>query len=427
MKICIPVGVIPNNPCNPIPILPPTEKFTYFKLGLEVVHLCGAMVEGQSVYLHPNTATKPDEKTMISETSGVSSPIPKIKKESHLSKVSILKRKSPAKTNLQSLAVSKVGSLVSTDYNEFDDSSSTPPVTPPPLVASNNKGSIPKNFSQKILEQQEIKDSVMVMHSPDEKRLNVNDIMDYDDDNNTVLSAEVSLSSAAQTNDAEDMVEIETLSQPDLAEGLSSPLESDQIPDEYLLFPGNMVVGEEEAEGEYSEENMHIVIRSPTTSDDEFIMQGTTKKYNIVPHPDQLLNMADTLDDSPEQDEINIDPSPEPADEEILESEILIIDPAAKSPEDSISTKEDFEELIDEGSRKDNLKKQEVNNPKQINDFHKYTNIFNYTKNIQPSASQATASIPTTRVTNVVTQKLPQKNIINHKSFSTQFSNELKG
>ncbi|KAJ8931500.1 hypothetical protein NQ314_015571 [Rhamnusium bicolor] len=278
-------------------------------------------------------------------------------------------------------------------------------ITPPPLV-STSRGSIQKILPKKILEHQDMKEPVMVLHSPDEKQLHVNDIMDYDDDNNTVLSAEVSLSSAAQQNDADDIVEIETLSQNDLGEGLSSPLESDQIPDEYLLFPGNMVV-EEEAEEEYTGENMHIVIRSPTTSDDEFIMQGKTKKYNIVHHPDHLLSMTDTPD-SPEQEDMNVDPSPEPGDEEILESEILIIDPNAKSPEDSISTKEDFEELIDEGSRKDHLRKRDVITTKHFNEFHKYANIFNYTKNIQTSGQ--TISTPnTSRIANVVTQKLPPK------------------
>lgn len=114
-------------------------------------------------------------------------------------------------------------------------------------------------------------------------------------------------------------------------------MEADQISDEFLLFQGNMVVDlsgnahysdKEEAEEEYA----NIVIRSPTTSDDEFIMQGRTKKYNIMDV------------ESPEPDT-----NTEPEDEEPAEeSEVVIIDQA----EEQISTKEDFEELIDEGSRK---------------------------------------------------------------------------
>ncbi|KAJ8921947.1 hypothetical protein NQ315_008581 [Exocentrus adspersus] len=389
-------GGNPNNPWNPIPAPPGFGRFGYVKLGLRGGAPMWNYNRGaKRIPTPPITGNKQEEKVSTPESSGVSSPVPKLKKESHLSKVSILKRKSPAKTNLQSLAVSKVGSLVSTDYNEFDDSSSTPPVTPPPSTSRLlGQKAVPKK-----LVHQDAKEAV---NSPEQKSL---EIMDYEDDNNTVLSAEVSLSSVAQPTDTDDIVEIESLSQNDLA-GLSSPLESDQIPDEYLLFPGNMVVEEEEAE-EYTEGNMHIVIRSPTTSDDEFIMQGKTKKYNIVQHPDQILSMDDTPE-SPEQDDMNVDPSPEPPEDDILESEILIIDPNAKSPEDSISTKEDFEELIDEGSRKDKLCKRDIITAKHINEFHKYANIFNYTKNVQACAA-STASTSTSRIANVVTQKLSSK------------------
>ncbi|XP_023312429.1 histone-lysine N-methyltransferase 2C isoform X6 [Anoplophora glabripennis] len=398
-------GGNPNNPWNPIPSPPGFGRFGYVKLGLRGGSPMWNYGRGAKRIPTPPSTVKPEDKLCATDSTGMSSPIPKLKKESHLSKVSILKRKSPAKTNLQSLAISKVGSLVSTDYNEFDDSSSTPPVTPPPLP-STSRVTGQKSIPKKILVHPDVKDSLMVMHSAEQKSLHVNEIMDYDDDNNTVLSAEVSLSAAAQQTDGDDIVEIETLSQSDLG-GLASPLESDQMTDEYLLFSGNMVVEEDEAEEEYSEENMHIVIRSPTTSDDEFIMQGKTKKYNIVGHPDHLLGIADTPE-SPEQEDMNVDPSPEPADDDVLESEILIIDPNAKSPEDSISTKEDFEELIDEGSRKDNLRKRsEVITAKHISDFHKYASIFNYTKNLQTAA--ATSGVNTARIANVMTQKLSSK------------------
>lgn len=396
-------GGNPNNPWNPIPAPPGFGRFGYIKLGLRGGSPMWNYGRGAKRIPTPPSTVKQEEKVSGTDSGGMSSPVPKLKKESHLSKVSILKRKSPAKTNLQSLAISKVGSLVSMDYNEFDDSSSTPPVTPPPLPSTSRVAG-QKTIPKKILVHQEVKETVMVMHSPEQKSLHVNEIMDYDDDNNTVLSAEVSLSSAAQQTDADDMVEIETLSQNDLG-GLSSPLESDQMQDEYLLFPGN-IVEEDEAEEEYSEENMHIVIRSPTTSDDEFIMQGKAKKYNIVHNPEHILGIADTPE-SPEQEEMNVDPSPEPVDDDMLESEILIIDPNAKSPEDSISTKEDFEELIDEGSRKDNLRKREIITAKHINEFHKYANIFNYTKNIQTVTAASTVN--TTRIANVVAQKLPSK------------------
>lgn len=109
---------------------------------------------------------------------------------------------------------------------------------------------------------------------------------------------------------------------------------------------------------EMEEEYTNIVIRSPTTSDDEFIMQDqrSLKKYNI-------LNITENSE-SPEQDN-----GTEPEDDEntqpFEESEVVIIDQSTKSPEEQISTKEDFEELIDEGSRKEKLKMVEPKPEKQ--------------------------------------------------------------
>jgi histone-lysine N-methyltransferase MLL3 len=405
-----------TNPNNPIPFPPGFGRFGYCKLGLRGGSPMWSFGRGAKRIPTPPGSNKELEKATVGETS---TPI-KPRKESHLSKVSILKRKSPAKTNLQSLAVSKVGSLVSTDYNEFDDSSCTPPVTPPPAALSSTSrvATVQKTVGKKIPEVQESKETsqVMIVHSPDEKEMGCEDLMDYDD-NNTVISGEVSLSSAAQQNDGDDIAVIETFSQSDLGDAISSPLESDQIADEYVLFSGNMVVDlsneahysdkEEEAEEEYGSENMHVVIRSPTTSDDEYIMQNKTKKYNIRRLPsNHLLETPD----SPEQDEMQPDPSPEAADEDAIsnyeESEIVIIDSSIKSPEEQISTKEDFEELIDEGSRKEKIMKQEVITAKHINDIHKYAaNMFNF----PPKAETSVVATNTNRVASLITSKLGQK------------------
>ncbi|XP_044258429.1 histone-lysine N-methyltransferase 2C-like isoform X2 [Tribolium madens] len=382
-------GGNPNN--NPIPAPPGFGRFGYFKLGLRGGSPMWTFGRGAKRIPTP-PGTNKDDKSNVGESSLPVKP----RKESHLSKVSILKRKSPAKTNLQSLAVSKVGSLVSTDYNEFDDSSCTPPVTPPPTTSR------VKTIGKKISEVTDTKD-VMIVHSPDAKQMN--EIMDYDDDNNTVISGEVSLSSAAQQNDADDIAVIETFSQSDLGEAMSSPLESDQIGDEYLLFPGNMVVDlsgdgethysdkEEVEEEDYTGEKMHVVIRSPTTSDDEYIMQNKGKKYNI--------RGIDTAD-SPEQEEMQTDPSPDGDEDE--ESEIVIIDPSIKSPDEQISTKEDFEELIDEGSRKEKIMKPEMVTAKHINEIHKYTNVYSF-----PPKSEAVSGTSTSRVASLITSKLGQK------------------
>lgn len=393
-----------RDPANPIPF--PPEKFTYFKLGLRGGSpMWGGFGRGaKRVPTPPASATatsgatpKPATPTPITPEGTVGGAPLKNKKESHLSKVSILKKKSPAKTNLQSFTGNKVSSLVSSDYNEFEDSSSPPPGTPPPM-ATTSRNSIQKTLPKKILDdsKDKMRERIMILHSPEHKQLH--EIMDYDDDNNTVLSGEVSLNSVAQQNDA-DEIEIETLSQNDLTEDLSSPLESDQITDEYLLFPGNMVV-EEEVE-EFQGENMHIVIRSPTTSDDEYIMQGKTKKYNIV-STDQLLSLNDPDPDSPE--EMNVDHFTEPSEEDanFEEGEILI------TPEESISTKEDFEELIDEGSRKEKLKN-EAKTTKHINEIHKYAapNVFSFPPKTTATSSAQVTPTNSPRITNI--HKLPSK------------------
>ncbi|XP_050507765.1 histone-lysine N-methyltransferase 2C-like isoform X1 [Diabrotica virgifera virgifera] len=390
-------GGNPNNPCNPIPLPPEYPRFRYFKLGLRGgTPMWGFGRGAKRIPTPPNAPTKPEEK-MANQDSMM---LQKMKKEPHLSKVSILKRKVGAGSG-------KIGSLVSTDYNDMDDSSSTPPITPP--LATTSRGGIPKTLPKKILENQSSKDSVIVMHSPEDKQL---DMMDFDDDTNTVLSAEVSLSSAAQND--EDMLEMETLSQQDLAEGLSSPLEPDQIADEYLLFPGNMVVDmsagehfsekeeeEETVDEEFNDENMHIMIRSPTTSDYEYIMQSKGKKYNVGVHDEN-----DEMPESPDQEDLAV-PSPEVSDllTNYDENDVLMGDQSNSTPEESISTKEDFEELIDEGSRKNSITKSEVTT-KQINEFHKYAGIFNYSKGVVQATQNQTAL---NKITGVANKKAPAK------------------
>ncbi|CAG9863833.1 unnamed protein product [Phyllotreta striolata] len=377
-----------GNSNNPIPCPPEVPRFRYFKLGLRGGAPMWSFGRGaKRIPAPPNV--KPDE--------------PKAKKESHLSKVSILKRK----TSIASIG--KVGSLVSSDYNDLDDSSTTPPVTPP--LASTSRGIVSK---KKNLELHAQKDSVIVMHSPDDDNKQL-ELMDYDDDNNTVLSSEVSLSSAARNDD--DLVEIETISQ-DLAEGLSSPLEPDQIGDEFLLFPGNMVVdmsgeehySEKEEEGEYADQNMHIVIRSPTTSDDEFIVPCKVKQYDE--------DEPDENPESPDQEEFG-----ESSGYDNEEADIIISDQTSGVAEDSISTKEDFEELIDEGSRKNNVGKQEVT-AKHIQDFHRYTELFDYGKPDvkKPVAKKFQPKVSLVRGVTLPSKPNAEKIIITQNSNTSQAS-----
>lgn len=449
-------GGNPHNPTNPIPIMPGFGRFGYFKLGLRGGSPMWNFGRGAK-----RIPTQPEAKEEDKNEGCSSQPQPKPKKESHLSKVSILKKKSPIKTNLQSFAVSKVGSLVSTDYNEFDDSSCTPPVTPPPIASTSKASHIQKGKSVEQIEAKEIHQSSTSAHS---KQLH-EEMMDYDDDNdNTVVSTEVSLSAAAQQNDGDDITVIETFSS-DLTDVMSSPLESEQITDEFVLFPGNMVVdisGEaqysdkDEEDEEYTsqlvnihDKNMHIVnvaIQSPTTSEEELIMQGNTKKVtsdgltlNIVQglSSNHLLSMTDTPE-SPEQEEIQIQPSPESLEEELLtnfdESEIVIIDPMVKSPEEQISTKEDFEELIDEGTKKEKIIRSDALSTTHINEMHKYTatNLYSFqprmptTTHLQHAGtSQVKTAANQKQATNVAPQQIsliasPIKNVTAPKNVVTK-------
>lgn len=205
---------------------------------------------------------------------------------------------------------------------------------------------------------------------------------------------------------------------------MSSPLESGHIGDEFLLFPGNMVISggaqysdkDEDDDEQYSTEivnmdkNMHIInVSIPgLRSNNQDIAQVGNKALNMVQglqSDHRIIAMTDTPE-SPEQEEMNVDPSPEHyshmGDEELLanldsESEIVIIDPTVKSPENpEISTKEDFEELIDKDTRKDTIIKPDtVTATKHITELHKYAaNTLTYSsKLLSTSSLQQTPSV----------------------------------
>ncbi|XP_031333016.1 histone-lysine N-methyltransferase 2C-like isoform X3 [Photinus pyralis] len=366
---------------NPIPFMPEPGRYTYFKLGLRGGSPMWSL--GRGIKKMPSPSENKEETL---DQNKMCIPTARIKKESHLNKVSILKKKITAKSNLRSL-VGKFGSLVSSDYNELDDSSCTPPLTPP-LNASTSKSNVYKGPVRKLHEQPDGKEQVVGSNSTEN---NCEDVMDYDDDtDNGVVSTEVSLNSVAQQPDSDDISVIETFSQSDLGDTISSPLESGQIGDEFLLFPGNMVVDmsntnhySDKEEDEYADQILNVAIQSPTPSEEELIIQGKTKSVttdsltlNLVQglSSNQLLTVRDTSE-SPEQEDMNMDaPTPEQyshhADDDLLthldDSDIVIIDPSIKSPE--ISTTEDFEKLIDEGSKKEKILKHEM----VTNEMHKY-------------------------------------------------------
>lgn len=402
-------GGNPHHPGSAVPFPPGFRR--YIRLGLR---------GGSPMWNYAGRGRRMPIQEKKDDKAGVSD-IPKFKKESHLSKVSILKKKSPIKQS-----ISRVNSLVSADYNEFDDNSSTPPVTPPPGASSSSKPS--QKVAGKTINENCDRDNLLVETIQSHSK-QVDEMMDYDDDNN-VVATEVSLSSAAQA-DGDDITVIQTYSQSDMADVISSPLESGNISDEYLLFPVDISESaqysdKEEEEEEYTTDlsdftkDAHILdvaIQSPTTSDEELIMQGKTNKdsltLNIVQSLDSahLLSVAD-VPESPEQEE-GIVEQIESNDEEMHygESQIVIYDPSEKSPEEQISTKEDFEELIDEGTRKDRLKADILNPNKHITEIHKYAaNVYSFPPKSIPSSSGITTITNNLRASSIINVK-PNSNL----------------
>lgn len=416
-------GGNPHNPANPIPIPPGFGRFGYFKLGLRggsPMYKLG-LKGGSPMWGFGRGAKRPPSMVENKEEKIESGEMQKYKREPHLSKVSILKRKSPTKFNVPAIPNNRGNSLVSNEYNELDDSSSTPPVTPPPSTSRlTQKG-------KKLPMEQNDKESD---GNVENKELH---LMEYEDESdNNVVSTEVSLSSTAQT-DGDDITVIQSFSQSDLGDVISSPLEADQMGDDFLLFPVDISdnthytdkeeeeqIDDEEEIGEeldITDKNMHIVnvaIQSPTTSEEELILQGKTKTVstdgltlNIMKglSSSQLLTVTDTPE-SPEQEEMNVDPVDSP--EEVhFESDnhghqIVLINSSTKNSEEPISTKEDFEELIDESAKNENTIQADA---KHINEIHKYAanSVINITpKSISTAGILQGTILTTNRSSNVV-------------------------
>lgn len=445
-------GGNPHNPNNPIPICPGFGRFGYFKLGLR---------GGSPMWNFERGSKRPPTlpQNLDTDKPGSSEIVAtKIKKESHISKVSILKKKPIKVVPSQTVAPPKIASLVCADYNEFDDSSSTPPVTPPPLAAAStsvvNKKVVVQKPTETLIDDHVDSRHVMIIDSsPEEKNIPCESLVDYDYDNDkTLVTTEVSLSSVAQQVDSDDISVIETFTQSELGDVISSPLES-EVAEEYVLFPTDVVVDivdtnenledlddgkEGDEDEEYSEminidgKNVEIVaIQSPTSSDEELIKSGKTRevssdsfRLNLIRSSDgqNLQTLTDTPE-SPDQEELNVDPpSPEPfvstSDDFISslgDSEIVIIDPTMKSPEEHIATKEDFEELIDGEKREEKIHFTDPVVAKQLAEMHKYAAVFNFSPKTSPqsyhwsvgSPAYTSSSVSDTNIASVESKTTP--------------------
>lgn len=215
---------------NPIPC-PPFRKFGRIKLGLfggspmwgnNGNNGNGNRSNAEVLQIIKKASASRDESQKniqgkVLPTSDSSQQASSSKQPQPRAKISLLK-KPPA-----SIATSKIKSLVSTDYNDDDSSNGTPPISP-----LSQKTRLKVQGTKLSLE-----DIVVVDSSPDEKQR----MADYDDDNDKVVTTEVSLNSTAQDIcDSDDMIEAF-----DTSELVSSPLVTEPEATDYVLFEPHVV------------------------------------------------------------------------------------------------------------------------------------------------------------------------------------------
>lgn len=321
-------GGNPHNPLNPLPLPSSFGRYGYFKLGLR----------GGS----PMWSIKPES------SKGKTA-------ESHLPCPDEKPNTSAAVHRKTGIPQSKINSLVCADYNDFDDDSHTPPQTPPTDVEPKPTSSLADT-------------NPLPLGSPSDKLEPVPDTTDYDDDK-TIVNTEVTLSSTAQ-RDSDDITVIEQFGDTELGDVITGTLEPD-MQEEYVLFESDMVVDlsvdsndslshalvndgsqshnlVEILEIEHSENRGDETVLS---DEDLITSQNRNKKglrldiVRTLQSGNNLVAVTDTPE-SPDQEELNVDPSPGPYTDQspdhmmvslVEESEVVIIDPSSKSPEDSVT------------------------------------------------------------------------------------------
>lgn len=183
-----------------------------------------------------------------------------------------------------------------------------------------------------------MEDIVVIDSSPDEKQR----IMDYDDDNDkSVIGPEVSLSSVAQNAiDGDEVSVIYDTSAGNDFNIVSSPLESEEISEEYPLFP---------CVADYVDDGERHTIESPTEDDSKSMTVDDSDDDKHHSESPVYLEEIVNLDTNSEEHFATTE-------EEIMSmnSEIIIMDSNIKTPEDRMhNANEDFEAMIDSGNSKD--------------------------------------------------------------------------
>ncbi|KZC15001.1 hypothetical protein WN55_07849, partial [Dufourea novaeangliae] len=330
-------GGKPHNPMNPIPFLSGFGRFGYFKLGLR----------GGS----PMWSTKAE--TSKGKTS-----------ESHLLNIDEKPNTSVVVHRKTGIPQSKINSLVCADYNDFDDDSHTPPQTPPTTIESKQATSLSDN-------------GPLTLGSPSSKMEPIPDTTDYDDDK-TIVNTEVTLSSTAQ-RDSDDITVIDQFGDSELVDVISGTLEGD-IQEEYVLFEPGMVV---DLSADSNDSLCHALVNDgsqghdlvqileienpesqtdePILSDEDLVPSHARNKKGLrldivrtLQSGKRLVAVTDTPE-SPDQEELRVDPSPgsymdQSPEQDLMvsfvsESEVVIIDPSTKSPEDNLSKESCTEEV----------------------------------------------------------------------------------
>ncbi|XP_011303059.1 histone-lysine N-methyltransferase 2C isoform X3 [Fopius arisanus] len=327
-------GGNPHNPMNPIPFKRNFGRFGFIKLGLR----------GGS----PMWSTKPESS--------------KGKTEPRISATAVTDEKpnTSAVHRKTGISQSKINSLVCADYNDFDDDSHTPPQTPP------------NRSDSKVVQGVVAEKSSLGIGSPSDKLEAMPDTTDYDDDK-TIVNEEVTLSSTAQ-RDNDDITVIEEFSESELGDVVLGALDP-EMQEEYVLFEQDMVV---DLSVDSNDSLSHALVNNTNQShdlvqileiqqahddqvlsDEELIpTQNRNKKglrldiVRTLGSGKRLVAVTDTPE-SPDQDEI-IDQSPGTSPflhssdhnfiELVEESEVVIIDPSTKSPDDHLVKEDCVEE-----------------------------------------------------------------------------------
>lgn len=313
----------------------------------------------------------------------------KQKKEPHISKVSILKKKPQVKITTVPMVTAtntKIASLVNSEYNDPEEGSNTPPLSPGSKTTSSitiespkmliNKETKPSiapedlkgiKITKMVLEKKPSErvrtnndeDVVLIDSSPDDN--NKQQIMDYDDENDkNFVGAEVSLCAAAGDSDQGELSVMEPFPQVDISEIAASPLDAQ----EYVLFSSDGVDYTVDSDDSIkhlnfiNKDNSVVISYSRQTSEsNEENMQspaeGSEDEGSCIQIDDDVEKPAN-MSNQTSKKVVKIGN----VIHEVMDDSDIVVIGSVISPEEHIATEEDFEELIDGGKPEDAMEEE---------------------------------------------------------------------